>query len=60
MDNVVVRGESKSPSALLDKYQRHTGAFDEFLADGGVPRPQYNKIFTELEEFSVSGNAASP
>ncbi len=41
------------PSALLGKYERRAGAFDEFLADTGQPRGQYAKLFEELEAFSA-------
>jgi uncharacterized circularly permuted ATP-grasp superfamily protein/uncharacterized alpha-E superfamily protein len=51
MENVVGRGESK-PSALLEKYQRRPGAFDEFLSDENGPRAHYTKLFAELDSLS--------
>jgi uncharacterized circularly permuted ATP-grasp superfamily protein/uncharacterized alpha-E superfamily protein len=52
MENVVGKDEPKHSSALLDKYQRREGAFDELLGDDGKPRAQYRKLFGELDTFS--------
>jgi uncharacterized circularly permuted ATP-grasp superfamily protein/uncharacterized alpha-E superfamily protein len=41
-------------SALLEKYQRRVGAFDEFLTDEGAPRPHYARLFEELEGFTAA------
>jgi uncharacterized circularly permuted ATP-grasp superfamily protein len=51
MSETSVEPKSKS-SALLEKYERRAGAFDEFLADDGTPRPQYAKLFAELQNLS--------
>lgn len=51
MENAVGRGEPK-PSALLEKYQRRHGAFDEFLSDKNGPRAHYARLFAGLESFS--------
>jgi uncharacterized circularly permuted ATP-grasp superfamily protein/uncharacterized alpha-E superfamily protein len=42
------------PSALLEKYQRREGAYDEFLGEDGKPRSQYVKLFSDLEAFSAT------
>jgi len=53
MNEVSVEPKPKA-STLLEKYQRRAGAFDEFLTDGGVPRPQYARLFEELEGFTAA------
>jgi len=39
-------------SALLEKYQRREGAFDEFLTHDGGPREHYAGLFAELQAMS--------
>ncbi len=53
MNEVSVEPKPKA-SALLEKYQRREGAFDEFLADDGAPRPQYARLFDELDTFTAA------
>src|ERR1035438_655303 len=53
MNEVSVDPKQKT-SALLEKYQRRAGAFDEFLADDGAPRAQYAKLFADLETFNAA------
>lgn len=54
MEDVLGKGESKHSRALLEKYRRREGAFDEFLSDDGPPRPHYAKLFTEFEAYSAA------
>ncbi|MGA2244921.1 MAG: circularly permuted type 2 ATP-grasp protein [Verrucomicrobiota bacterium] len=54
MENVAGQEEVKPASPLLEKYQRREGAFDELLGGDGQPRPQYRKLFKELETFNAA------
>jgi uncharacterized circularly permuted ATP-grasp superfamily protein/uncharacterized alpha-E superfamily protein len=45
---------ASSVSGLLGNYARSDAAFDEVLADDGVVRPHYAKLFGALEDFSTT------
>jgi uncharacterized circularly permuted ATP-grasp superfamily protein/uncharacterized alpha-E superfamily protein len=54
VENVAGKDEIKQTPALLEKYQRRKGAFDEFLGDNGQPRAHYQGIFREFGTFSAA------
>ena len=53
MNEVSVEPTPKA-SPLLEKYRRREGAFDELLTDDGALRPQYTRLFEDLEKFSAA------
>jgi uncharacterized circularly permuted ATP-grasp superfamily protein/uncharacterized alpha-E superfamily protein len=53
MNETSVEPKPKIP-ALLEKYERRPGAFDEFLGDDGQPRPHYRKLVADLEVLGAT------
>lgn len=54
VENVAGKDESKHSFALLEKYQRREGAFDELLGDDDRPREHYRRLFNELNTFNAA------
>src|SRR6266850_3152014 len=43
-----------APAGLLANYQRDAAAFDEFLAEDGVPRAHYAGLTQSLDELGAA------
>lgn len=54
VENVAGKDEAKHSPALLEKYQRREGAFDEFLGEDDRPRAHYARLFHEFNGLNAS------